>query len=142
MYLADQCLTLGRRKIVPFIESLGLEENGSRIAASLSTLHLVNPLRASAMSALLDQVRAQKSKIQENFNISRGLRVCPHNIKVDHFIIIFLYRIVLETGVKSAKDPFWPVSPTFLLCSNPSTPFLLQYTSVSLVCEPTYIPSK
>ncbi|VDL63303.1 unnamed protein product [Hymenolepis diminuta] len=75
MYLADQCLTLGRRKIFPFVESLGLG-TGLQTAASLSTLHLVTPLRNSATSALMNHLRIQKSRIHETFNASRGLKDC------------------------------------------------------------------
>nr|CDS27808.1 centromere:kinetochore protein zw10 [Hymenolepis microstoma] len=75
MYLAHQCLSLGRRKIFPFVESLGLG-TGLQTAASLSTLHLVTPLRDSATSALMDHLRTQKSLIHEKFNSSRGLKDC------------------------------------------------------------------
>ncbi|KAM7541295.1 hypothetical protein Aperf_G00000035900 [Anoplocephala perfoliata] len=75
MYLAHQCLTLGRCKIFPLVESLELGVD-LQIAASLSTLHLVTPLRNSATSALMDHLCAQKSRIHALFNASRGLKEC------------------------------------------------------------------
>ncbi|VDO02042.1 unnamed protein product [Rodentolepis nana] len=75
MYLAHQCLTLGRSKIFPIVESLGLGA-GLQTAASLSTLHLVTPLRNAATSTLMEHLRTQKSLIQEKFNSTRGLKDC------------------------------------------------------------------
>nr|CDS24675.1 zw10 protein [Echinococcus granulosus] len=76
MYLAHQCLTLGRRKIYPLVESIGSEESDLRTLASISTLHLVSPLRNSATSTLLTHLRDRKAQLGDLFNSCRGLKDC------------------------------------------------------------------
>ncbi|KAL5105852.1 hypothetical protein TcWFU_006736 [Taenia crassiceps] len=76
MYLAHQCLTLGRRKIYPLVESSGNEVGDLRTIASISTLQLVSPLRSSATSALLTLLRDRKAQLDNLFSACRGLRNC------------------------------------------------------------------
>ncbi|VDM33126.1 unnamed protein product [Hydatigera taeniaeformis] len=76
MYLAHQCLTLGRRKIYPLVESSGSEESDLRTLASISTLQLVSPLRSSATSALLNRLRESKVQLDDLFKSCRGLKNC------------------------------------------------------------------
>ncbi|KAL5971856.1 hypothetical protein TSMEX_000404 [Taenia solium] len=76
MYLAHQCLTLGRRKIYPLVESSGNEASDLRSLASISTLQLVSPLRNSATSTLLTRLRDCKTQLDDLFSACRGLRNC------------------------------------------------------------------
>uniref|UniRef100_A0A5K3F007 Centromere/kinetochore protein zw10 homolog n=1 Tax=Mesocestoides corti TaxID=53468 RepID=A0A5K3F007_MESCO len=83
MYLAHECLTLGRCKLYPLAERLlGDDDEAEATAAlrslqglaSISTLQLVSPLRRAATSSLLEHLRTQKTLLDESFKLARGLK--------------------------------------------------------------------
>ncbi len=85
MYLAHECLTLGRQKLYPLTErllsTLGTDDRAAKLLnlrglASVSTLQLANPLRQAGTAALLEHLRAQRESIDEKFKLARGLKVC------------------------------------------------------------------
>ncbi len=84
MYLAHECLTLGRQKLYPLTErllsTLGTDDKAAKLLnlrglASVSTLQLANPLRQAGTAALLEHLRAQRESIDEKFKLARGLKV-------------------------------------------------------------------
>ncbi|VDD81792.1 unnamed protein product [Mesocestoides corti] len=81
MYLAHECLTLGRCKLYPLAERLlGDDDEAEATAAlrslqglaSISTLQLVSPLRRAATSSLLEHLRTQKTLLDESFKLAPG----------------------------------------------------------------------
>ncbi|BHF69498.1 Centromere/kinetochore protein zw10 [Sparganum proliferum] len=85
IYLAHECLTLGKLRLYPLAEKVLMATETAdaeghdkdfplSFLASVSTIQLVSQLREAGTSALLERLREQRSSIEEQFKLSRGLR--------------------------------------------------------------------
>uniref|UniRef100_A0A0V0J9B0 ZW10 C-terminal helical domain-containing protein n=2 Tax=Schistocephalus solidus TaxID=70667 RepID=A0A0V0J9B0_SCHSO len=83
IYLAHECLTLGKLRLYPlaerFLKSTEAADGHDKdfclpSLASFSTIQLVSQLREAGTSVLLERLREQRTLIEEQFKLSRGLR--------------------------------------------------------------------
>ncbi|VDN11604.1 unnamed protein product [Dibothriocephalus latus] len=85
IYLAHECLTLGKLRLYPLADRL-LKARGTADVegddgdfylfslASCSTIQLVSQLREAGTSVLMERLREQRNQLEEQFKLSKGLR--------------------------------------------------------------------